>query len=195
MTNEQRVKESFPKEIADHVVTVLREDGLYRHYRCQQPGTWHMGFDVVTWPGFLCYYGDMGSFLFERTEDMIAFMRGSAMSFGYAAEKCVAACRDGTEEFTAAAFNAALSRCVAESEGSVRVFEKCAELRHQGQYDSPHHASQALYDSGLFDGGDMPDCTEYTMRFLWCLHAIDWFIKKLDAGEAQRPAKAVNNGQ
>ncbi len=35
-----------------------------------------MWFDVVTWPGFLAYAGDMGAFVFARLEDMFEFFRG-----------------------------------------------------------------------------------------------------------------------
>ena len=27
-------------------------------------------FDIVTWPGYLCYSGDMGCFVFTRLPDM-----------------------------------------------------------------------------------------------------------------------------
>ena len=91
MTSEALVLERIGKDFKDHVVTLLHDGGPNRkHYRCQRPGEWSMGFDIVTWPGSLCYTGDMGSYLFQRTENMIAFMRGSCMSYSYAAEKVVA---------------------------------------------------------------------------------------------------------
>jgi hypothetical protein len=73
-----------------------------------------MGFDIVTWPGSLCYTGDMGDFLFQRTADMIAFMRGACMSYSYAAEKCVA--HDGRlKEFSEARFEEILRDRLAEA--------------------------------------------------------------------------------
>lgn len=47
-------------------------------------------------------------------------------------------------------------------------------------YGSHHDASKAMYESGLWDGGDLPSCDGYTYRFLWCLHAIKWFCAKLN---------------
>lgn len=34
------VEREFLKDIADHRMTVLRDDGLYRHIRFQEPGTY-----------------------------------------------------------------------------------------------------------------------------------------------------------
>ena len=45
---------------------VLRDDGVYRHIRFKKPGTGCMHFDLVTWPGYLCYSGDMGCYVFCR---------------------------------------------------------------------------------------------------------------------------------
>lgn len=68
-------KESFLKDVASHVVEVIRDDGLYRHIRLRKPGTMCFHFDLITWPGYLCYTGDMGTFVFRRLEDMFQFFR------------------------------------------------------------------------------------------------------------------------
>lgn len=68
-------KESFLKDVASHVVEVIRDDGLYRHIRFRKPGTMCFHFDLITWPGYLCYTGDMGTFVFRRLEDMFQFFR------------------------------------------------------------------------------------------------------------------------
>jgi len=180
---EKRVKERIAKDLAEHVITVRHEQGMYRHYRCQKPGTWNMGFDIVTWPGSLCYTGDMGDYLFQRTEDMIAFMRGSCMSYGYAAEKCVA--HDGrVTEFSEERFREILHDRIAEAEHGDRrkeVREKVdVILREFSNYSAPADAEKAMYESGLWD--DMPSCKEYTFHFLWCLHALEWFCDHVAAG-------------
>ncbi len=73
----------------NHRMTILREDGLYRHIRFQEPGTsmWH--FDLVTWPGHLVITGDLEDFHFARVEDMFEFFRGPVgrINPGYWAEK------------------------------------------------------------------------------------------------------------
>ena len=66
---------SFLKDVASHEMTVIQDDGLYRHIRFKQPGSGHMYFDLITWPGVLCYTGDMGTYVFKRLDDMFQFFR------------------------------------------------------------------------------------------------------------------------
>jgi hypothetical protein len=196
--NEKRVKESIAKDLAQHVITARHVHGLYRHYRCQKPGSWNMAFDVVTWPGSLCYTGDMGDYLFQRTDDMIAFMRGSCMSYSYAAEKCVA--HDGRlMEWSEEAFKQTLADRLKEGEegdgnftvvrNGERVMESIANAIEEikdaySNYGSPHDAEKAMYESGLWD--DMPRCKEYTVHFLWCLHALQWFCANVEKAETAK---------
>ncbi len=190
--NEGRVKERIVNDLKEHTVTVRHADGLYRHWRCQKPETWNMGFDIITWPGSLCYTGDMGDCLFQRTPDMVSFMRGSCMSYSYAAEKCVA--HDGRlKEFREERFEEILAERLKESEdGTFRVMRRgkienesvadaIEEIRREySEYSTPHDAMRAMHESGLWDGCDLPSCEDYTFHFLWCLHAIKWFTKKLE---------------
>jgi hypothetical protein len=190
---EKRVKADVEKSLAEHTISLIQESGMHRHWRCQKPGTCNMGFDIVTWPGSLCYTGDMGHYLFQRTEDMVSFMSGSAMSFEYAAEKCVA--HDGQlEEFREERFNEILEERLQESRDDdeefvtihyaygnrkERVSDKIDEIRLEyANYNIPSHAEKAMYESGLWDGCDLPSCKEYTYNFLWALHAIKWFCDK-----------------
>lgn len=191
---EAEVKLRIGKDLCEHVIATKHCDGLYRHYRCQKPGTWNMGFDIVTWPGSLCYTGDMGDYLFQRTDDMIAFMRRSCMSYSYAAEKCVA--HDGRlEEFREERMEEILSERLKESaddggtfrvmrQGSYRdesVADAIEKIRQQySEYNLPYDATKAMYESGLWDGCDMPSCEVYTFHFLWALHALKWFCEKVE---------------
>ncbi len=90
-------EEIFLKDVAGHRMNVIREDGLYRHVRFQTPGSWNMGFDLITWPGYLCYCGDMGTYVFRRLDDMFEFFRtdrehkkGLGINLSYWSEKLVA---------------------------------------------------------------------------------------------------------
>ena len=65
----------FLRDISMHQMSVLRDDGVNRHIRFKTPGTNSMYFDIITWPGFLCYTGDMGTYVFRRLEDMFQFFR------------------------------------------------------------------------------------------------------------------------
>ena len=194
------VLERIENDLRHHVVTVMHSEGLYRHWRCAKTGTGLMRFDIITWPGSLCYTGDMGEYLFQRTPDMVAFMRGSCMSYEYAAEKCLA--HDGwMKEWSEESFREVLAERLKEAEddeGMVTVHRHGKRVKESVQehiddivseyenYSSENDAMKAMYESGLWDGADMPDCKELSFHFLWCLHAIKWFIGKIDAGEVVR---------
>jgi hypothetical protein len=131
----------------------------------------------------------MGEFLFQRTNDMVAFMRGSSMSYDYAAEKCVAS-RDGTIEWSEEKFREVLAERLKEcdtftvcrhgAQKEENVSEAVEQIeREYSNYSSQFDAEKAMYESGLWDGCDMPSCKDFTHRFLWCLHAIKWFCDRV----------------
>jgi hypothetical protein len=68
-------EECFLRDVADHKMIVIRDEGVNRHIRFKEPGTNNQYFDLITWPGHLCYTGDMGTYVFQRTEDMFSFFR------------------------------------------------------------------------------------------------------------------------
>jgi len=103
-------EQSFLKDVSKHEMTIIRVDGVNRHVRFKEPGTSNMYFDLITWPGYLCYCGDMGTFVFQRLEDMFQFFRTDrkhlrdgrtlAVNHSYWAEKVEATDKcDGVEEF------------------------------------------------------------------------------------------------
>jgi len=66
----------FLLDTAEHRLTVIRDDGLYRHLRLQRPGSSCYYYDVITWPGYLTVVGDMGTWTFSRIADMFEFFGG-----------------------------------------------------------------------------------------------------------------------
>ena len=68
-------EDRFLSDVSRHELTIIRDDGLYRHIRLKRPGSSVYWFDVVTWPGFLCICGDAGDYLFSRSPDMFKFFR------------------------------------------------------------------------------------------------------------------------
>ncbi len=114
-------EESFMKDVANHEMRIIRDDGLYRHIRFKRVGTWCTHFDLITWPGYLCYTGDMGTYVFQRLDDMFEFFRMNrnhmrpkdgktlAINLGYWAEKVEAKDRHGDlKEFSEEMFNRAV---------------------------------------------------------------------------------------
>lgn len=87
----------FAKDAEHHQMTVLHDDGLYRHLRFvrtapnaktgnveRSSSYW---FELVTWPGRLTVTGDCGTYTFARLDDMFEFFRGDRINPGYWAEK------------------------------------------------------------------------------------------------------------
>lgn len=73
---EARALRMLQASTKDHRMKIIRDEGLYRHVRFQEPGTsiWH--WDLVTWPGHLVITGDLQDFHFARISDMFEFFRG-----------------------------------------------------------------------------------------------------------------------
>lgn len=65
---------AFTEHTSDHELTVIHDDGLYRHVRMAKPGTRIWSWDIVTWPGYLTIVGDIANgYTFTRDQDMFAF--------------------------------------------------------------------------------------------------------------------------
>lgn len=193
----------FCKDVSDHKVAVLRDDGLYRHLRCSR-GSYAYSFDVVTWPGYLCYAGDMGSFVFSRLPDMFEFFRGRRSALidrGYLAEKAVASDKhDGIREYSEGLFRAAIR---ADFDAFVENHElssdKSSELwqlieddvlsNSDNQHDAmgaamnfrwgPDHVSEPR-GRQVFPDFWEHRLEDYTPRFSWCCYAIPWAIEGYD---------------
>jgi hypothetical protein len=196
---EQLVASQFPVRIKNHRVDAIMENDLYRHYRCWDGYSSNDSFTIVTSPGILVYTGDMGTYVFERTENMIAFMGRACRDIDYSAEKCVAADRDGIMKFTEEAFHREIAyrkETLIEyaKDDQVELSDKVkeafqvlddTELEYGGHLDYAT-ACTAIRDSELWDDCDFPELREYTFRFRFCLRAIDWFCNKLELGEVNR---------
>lgn len=194
--NAERVGAEFAEHVKNHVLTILRDDGVYRHLRFGTPGTNIMRFDVVTWPGFLAYTGDMGCFVFSRVEDMLEFFRHERPNFGYWAEKVRGVDRAGLREWSAELFRASVSEWVDEQlEGVDHVAAAVARelveddvLRHA---DDEHEAMEALRafacdDICFADAWEMHDSfMDWKYNFAWCCYALPWAVKTYDAATAE----------
>ncbi len=167
-------EERFRRDVAGHKVIVLRDDGVNRHIRLKKPGTVNMYFDLITWPGYLCYTGDMGTYVFQRTEDMFRFFRRRGRLDGidhhYWAEKVEAACRGDIREFNYAKFQAMIRQWVANH-----------EQEHEPDDDdeamaAKHAAAYAELRAAVED--DVVNCDENDVR---CFDAATDFTHSGDA--------------
>ncbi|MHA0510143.1 hypothetical protein [Enterobacter kobei] len=89
------VLKGFIRDVSSHTMTIITDDGFYRHLSFGRPGSSIYRFDLVTWPGYLCMTGDMGTWTFSRITDMFEFFGGAferGINPGYWSEKLEAGC-------------------------------------------------------------------------------------------------------
>lgn len=184
-------EETFLKDVAAHRMTVVRDDGVHRHLHFAKPGTGCMHFELITWPGYLCYSGDMGCFVFSRLRDMFEFFRtrpdgktGLYINESYWGQKLQAASDGGHKEFSCEKFQQAIQDYLDQHEASTEVREAVESEVLSRIYDGEWPASQAVYDFE-HDGFRFQDFFEYslrdyTYRFTWCCYALAWGIAQYD---------------
>ena len=200
----------FLGDVANHEMTIIRDEGVNRHLRFKKPGTSAYYFDIITWPGNLCFTGDMGTFVFSRIDDMFAFFRmddrdwnknpnGLSINPGYWSEKITATTRHGGhEEWDEDEF----VRRVNETRiGWMRTCRECGVNK-----DDRRELWEAVENDVLSDPSSEPLCvakiyefyhnagserfefmdffdssmTRFTFHFLWCCYALAWGINKYD---------------
>lgn len=198
----------FLKEIDNHVMEVVWDDGVNRHIRFRRPGTMCLHFDLITWPGYLCYTGDMGTYVFRRLLDMFQFFRCDLtdkpyrIDLRYWAEKVEAQDKgDGISAFSIDAFKAAVKDYFEQATSDEYDWpaKKKAELWTEIEndvldVDDEHSAWENLrcFEHKGFEFDDWENqCKEYSHRFLWCCHALEWAITTYD--KSKEPIVASGN--
>lgn len=103
-------KERFIEDTKDHKLTIKKDDGFYRHLHLSS-GSSDQYYEIITYPNGLIIRGDMGSYVFERLEDMFCFFRDGkddylGINTGYWAEKVTSESMfgNGVREFSPEVF-------------------------------------------------------------------------------------------
>jgi hypothetical protein len=198
--------EAFLKHVRDHAMTIVREDGVYRHLRFRKPGTSCMGFDIITWPGYLCFCGDMGTYVFQRLQDMLQFFRTKRRDDGswsidhrYWAEKVEAEDKNGgVKEYSEDKFREAVAEYLANRDELPEGLREAVEEEVLFHASEEHEAYRAVHEFE-HNGWGFTDffeytLTDYTYRFRWCCLALAWAVEMYDAEKAKAPAEVAANG-
>jgi hypothetical protein len=191
------LSERFRADTANHVLTVLRDDGIYRHLRLAAPRSNTYWFDLVTWPGHLAITGDMDCFVFARTKDMFEFFRsGHGINPMYWGEKVIGGA--GVKGYSEARFRQIVTEYVddveADHPAGLRAAVQAEVLDDPDIYyeAGARQAVEAFEFEGAakgivaglkfrFEDTWEWDLQEDTHHFLWCCHAIKWGIAQYDA--------------
>lgn len=195
--------EQFLKDVALHELTVNLDQGVYRDITIARPNTMEMHYNITTRPGYLMITGDMGDFIFQRTNDMFGFFRpqsGYYINPGYWGEKVEAGI---ISEFDIDVANSSV-------QGYLTNFLEDLDLSDPDDREKSKQALEAVTNfisgtqwSGEFDfwneinswdaddagGLELTDFFEAptkanTFHYIWCCYAIVHAIKLYDA---QRP--------
>lgn len=82
---QREIAEQFAREVAEHRMSVLRDEGGYRHLRFARPG-WgsHSAWDLITVPGTLLIKGDYGDYVLrpwkvDTDQDAFDYIRQSRL--------------------------------------------------------------------------------------------------------------------
>lgn len=204
--------ERFPRDTATHQLTILHDDGVYRHLRFRRPDTGMYWFDLVTWPGHLAYTGDVSpGHVFSRVPDMFEFFRdGSRYGINpdYWAEKLVTE-RNVTKEYreelvrqqVAEELDAWAEHLSTNDLGRLRAAvqeELLEDLDNLLGWQET--AVRALCEFTFDRRDDTPGkiwpfqeayewtVTDWAWSYLWCCHAIVWGIGQYDAARRQEQA-------
>lgn len=198
--------ESFMKDVDQHQIKIIRDDGVYRHVRFARPDSGTLAFELVTWPGHLCYTGDMGTYVFQHGHDMFNFFRPplNHKSWGnlgvktdYWAEKCISADpRYGVSRYSPAKAKEEISDILDSEEASEETRGEVEE-RVSWYADSgvnPEVSEAELRDAAekfcSADGFKFRDFGEVNLHvrpyhYLWACYAIAWGVLQYDAEKAR----------
>lgn len=200
----------YRSDTKDHELTIMHDDGLYRHLRIARPGSSMQYFDLITWPGRLSIVGDIGTgWVFSRAEDMFEFFRSPSgqINPGYWSEKVITG-RAEMESFSEEKFRAWLGEEVDQREESwPGLREAVAEQIFDGNDEGSYMFEQEAFDAlGAFHFGitendetrwfefDLADARfrDWDWSFLWCCHAIVDGIARYDEVKAEQCAAAAS---
>ncbi|MCS6179784.1 hypothetical protein [Shewanella baltica] len=201
---------SFLSDVAEHQLTILKDDGVFRHMVLSQ-GSFEHRFEITTWPQHLCISGDMGCYVFSRVQDMFCFFRQSGDDWGvnasYWEEKVLAECKtDGTREFDAKEADQRLEQFLqwfvegldptneeeAEAINSAtNAVKEFTQNRENAEWDVVYRLNN--WDEEDAGGMTLDDFWDgwkdrFTYRFIWCCYAIVFAIRQYDEATQSKEA-------
>lgn len=190
-----------------HEMTVLYDDGPYRHLRFKSPDASRYWFELITWPGCLTFRGDVGDdFTFARVPDMFAFFRGHEINPTYWSEKTTATTMTYSEDLFKRSVwehvrnygqgHRGLARAVQE-----HFFDRWSSDWDTSREDQAREALEAFAftAAGRGEPFGFVDAWEWSFRdfdwsFLWACHAIVWGIARYDAEHAVTTVELATAG-
>lgn len=194
MSEYPEIAERFARDTAKHELTVLHDDGLYRHLRFSSNprGYGEYWFDLVTWPGRLAMCGDVGDgYVFTRLPDMFQFFRADrrwGINPHYWAEK-LGGGRQSVKQYSEELLRQrVVEQFVEDARWNGGVPPGTGRELRTWVLDedlSDEHQARKVLEAFAYEGYDFSDVWEwdfhdYDSSFLWACHAIIWGIGRYD---------------
>lgn len=192
-TAETTMAERFAKDTDGHGMSVLLDQGPYRHLMFRKNDLSQYWFEIITWPGHLTVNGDMGTYTFARLADMFQFFRKESINPSYWEEKIRAGNDVRTYSEAAVARHALEVAEDYESEypgltDAVQSWLRSTNISDENdarhELDRFHFVcSENGHTTGEFRFYDTWEwqLSDFAPRFLWNCHAIAWAIAQYDA--------------
>lgn len=200
------IAERFASETTKHELTILRDDGLYRHLRFRAPGDSAYWFDLITVPGALIFQGDGESFVFRRIADMFEFFRSNPdreitrINPHYWSEKLTNG-RRSVQVYSRETFEQIVAEHLADAEerwpGIADGWKLHADDPFDYDLDDEESARRAAADFSYIAAGHDDafafsdtwewDLKDYDWWFLWACFGIVWGIARYDEARKAVP--------
>jgi hypothetical protein len=197
MTEEKQeaIKKRFLKDTENHSINIKKDDKVFRHIVMSRDNSSTYKYEITTWPGYLCFSGDMGCFVFRRLNDMLCFFRSEKLTInkGYWHEKLEAVDRgDGSMKYSEELFEEAIKEYFESfmEENEEEYKDKKEEIWNEIENDVLYfgsngfeaHKAAGEFECEGFRFNDFweTNLEEYTYRFVWCLYAIVHAIQIYD---------------
>lgn len=199
----------FEAETREHVMSIIRDDGLYRHVRFKRPDDTFYFYDLVTWPGYLAIVGDAGDYLFSRIRDMFDFFNdhGYGINPDYWAQKLQGreVGRSGAKSYSHECFIAHVNSWAeeeAEYNWDCEMYPSllkealARELRLNEWTHSETEARDRMDDVEdelgyeLFGETWEWDMRDFDHQFLWCCWAVMTGVQRYKAEKAKEEIPA-----
>lgn len=197
MQHLREAKERFAADVRDASMTVLKDDGIYRHLTFTFPRASWSWCEVVTWPHMLVLRGNLGCWSFSRVEDMFTFFREpedvGRMDPAFWAEKLVPGSSNSAKSYDAERAAAYIVQTMEEnaaqhpdlSRDAQDVFFTDTDLgTENGLREAVARFDERFPEYAIDKGFRFPveqwDLTRYSPWFLLACVVLPWAIGQYD---------------
>lgn len=189
-----RIKREANERLATFQVKQECDTPGHECWLCRDPEQWDMWFRVQLCPDTLIYTGDGGTFVFNRPGTRGGMLRWFGRSESYLEEKLAAgAAREWSPEY-AREYSLKLAEqlksghsLMIEDESDDEICEEYSHLLYLADLVIKEPIEELFYEefvNGVTDGGECLPIRRPTIRFLWCIEAVNWLREQVVTANA-----------